>query len=406
MVTKHRLVWSVCSAVIVSLAAAFAPLRAVVSADAGTLQQDVNALQNAGNAGVLAEVQQGGRISSARAGLAQIGGTDPVPLNGRYRTGSVTKTFVSVALLQLVGEGRLSLDDTVDHWLPGVVTGNGNDGHLITVRQLLNHTAGLFDYTNDDAFFATVATPAAFYANRYNHYSPQDLIAIALSHPPAFASGTSWGYSNTDYIVAGEIIKAVTGHTWDTEVTNRIITPLGLTGTRAPGDDATISGPHASGYHIYTSSPSNRVYTDTTEDNMSWADAAGALITTTADENTFFSALLSGQLLPPAQLAQMQTLVPLGSGVGYGLGIIGQQLHCSNQMIWWHNGGTVGYNTWAGITADGQLGLTLSLSTTSFDDATFLTNTGNLTSKLIRHVFCGSQQASDDNFQAPHARLF
>ncbi len=393
---KSRLRQLLYGSLVAALLVSTISIKGGAAADADVLQQDVSALQNAGNVGVLAAVRDHGQTTTARAGAAQLGTSQPVPLEAQYRMGSVTKTFVATTLLQLVGEGKLTLDDTVDQWLPGVITGNGNDGTHITVRQLLNHTAGLFDYVNDDAFFATLATPEAFSANQNHHYSPQDLITIALSHQPTFAPGAGWAYSNTNYIVAGEIIKAVTGYNWDVEVTNRIITPLDLTNTIAPGDSTAIPGDHAHGYHIFTTSPSSRAYTDTTEHNMTWAGAAGALITTTNDANIFFSALLSGQLLPPAQLAQMKTLVPVENGVGYGLGIVGQDLSCSNQRIWWHNGGTVGYATWAGTTEDGSLSLNLSLSTTTFTDDTFFAKTDNRTNKLIKHVFCGSQATGDE----------
>lgn len=362
-----------------------------VYADAGTLQQDVNALNNGGVVGVLARVTDHGEVTTATSGVAQLNTSQPVPQNARFRMGSVTKTFVSTVVLQMVGEGKLSLDDTVEHWLPGVITGNGNDGAHITVRQLLNNTSGLFDYVNDDSFFSTLDTPSAFYANRYHHYSPQDLIAIAVAHPPYFAPGTSWAYSNTNFVVAGEIIKAVGGNTWETEVTNRIIIPLGLTGTTAPGDDPTIQGNHAQGYHIFTQNPSDRTYSDTTDHNMTWAGAGGALITTPSDTNMFFTALLSGQLLEPQELAELKTVVPIASGVGYGLGIVRQELSCSATPIWWHNGGTVGYATWVGTTDDGSRSLTLSLSTTTFSDDPYTSLTNNHTDTLIRHVFCGSQ---------------
>lgn len=371
-------------------------------ADASTLQQDVNALHNVGNVGVLAAVEDNGQITQARAGVAQLGTTQPVPFQARYRAGSITKTFVSTVILQLVAENQLSLDDTVDQWLPGIITGNGNDGTQITIRQLLNHTAGLFDYTTDDDFFATLATPEAFNANYSHHYTEQDLINIALAHEPSFAPGTGWAYSNTNYVVAGEVIKAVTGNTWDVEVNNRIIVPLGLTGTSTPGDNVTIPGDHARGYNIFTDKPSNRAYTDTTEHNMTWAGAAGALTTTTQDENIFFKALLSGQLLPAAQLAQMKTLVPVDNKVGYGLGIVGQELSCSNQKIWWHNGGTVGYSTWSGTSEDGSRSLSLSLSTTAFYDNQFLITTDNLAQNLIGHVFCGPQTSGQDRWSIQH----
>ena len=251
-----------------------------------------------------------------------------------------------------------------------------------------------------------MSTRTAFEANRYRSYSPNDLIAIGLSHPPDFAPGASWKYSNTGYIVAGEVIRAVTGNTWDVEVANRIIVPLGLTRTVAPGDDPTISRAHAHGYHVFTTRASNREYTDTTEHNMTWGGAAGALSTTARDANRFMSALLSGQLLRPAELAQLKTPVTLGRGIGYGLGIVWQQLSCSSAGVWWHDGGTVGYLTWTGTTPDASLSLTLTLSTNTFFDKTLGSTSNNLSDTLIRHVFCGAQSSGDDRLQRRRSDLF
>ena len=203
------------------------PLSVLAAGNDRTLQQDTNTLQAAGPTSVVALTNDHGTVTKAVAGTAQLGTVTPVSVDTHYRTGSITKTFVATTILQLVGEGRLSLDDTVDHWLPGVITGNGNDGTRITVRQLLQHTSGLFDYTLDNTFLSTIATADGFYANRFTTYTPQQLISIALAHPPVAAPGTSWSYANTNYVVAGEIIKAVTGNNWRSEVTNRIITPLG-----------------------------------------------------------------------------------------------------------------------------------------------------------------------------------
>ena len=126
--------------------------------------------------------------------------------------GSITKTFVSVVVLQLVGEGRLRLDDSVEQWLPGLVP----DGDAINVRQLLNHTSGIFNYTDDpDLFNELIADP-------FRTVTPEQLVAVATAHPPLFEPGTSWSYSNTNYILTGLIIEAVTGRGVQTELQQRI----------------------------------------------------------------------------------------------------------------------------------------------------------------------------------------
>jgi D-alanyl-D-alanine carboxypeptidase len=375
---------------------AAAPLSA--SAAPG-LQQDVNQLQAAGPSSVVAQTNNRGTVTNAVAGTAQLGTNLPVSPNTHYRTGSVTKTFVSATILQLVGEGRLSLDDTVDRWLPGLITGNGNDGTKITVRQLLQHTSGLFEFVEDQRFLDTIITPQGFYAHRYDHYTPQQLIEYALSHQPNFAPGTAWSYSNTNYLVAGLVIKAVTGNTWDIEVTNRIVKPLGLTGTSIPGDVPTLPAPFAHAYNLW----SPGVYSDTTEDNMTWADSAGAIITTTGDENKFFSALLSGKVLKAAQLKAMQTTVPISMKTGYGLGIAHSKL--CNTDVWWHDGGTVGYGTFVATTPTGSLSLAFDVSTTDITDAdpTFDGHVNGAQDALIRHAFCGTATTSTDSLSQESA---
>src|SRR5581483_4678731 len=113
-----------------------------------------------------------------------------------------------------VGQGRLSLEDSVEKWLPGVVDGNGYDGSQITIRELLQHTSGIFDYTTDPVIQNLLIDPDYFNQQRFKHYSPQDLINIALAHPPLFAPGTGWQYSSTNYVILGQVIKAVTGNSW------------------------------------------------------------------------------------------------------------------------------------------------------------------------------------------------
>lgn len=383
-----------------ALSLVLVPINASAGGNSSTLQQDVNVLHGAGPSSVVAQSVVHGVVTNAVAGTAELGTSTPVSKDTHFRAGSVTKTFVAATLLQLVGEGRLSLDDTVDRWLPGVVSGNGNDGTKITVRQLLQHTSGLFNYTFDDRFVATIETAEGFYAHQYDQYTPRDLIDLALSHPPSFDPGTSWEYSNTNYVLAGQVIQKVTGNPWYVEVDNRIIKPLGLRDTSYPGGTDTLPKPFAHAYNIWTSSPSNRVYSDTTEHDMSWAGAAGALISTTADENKFFSALLSGKVLPPAQLAQMKTTVELDSNNSYGLGIVYSKLNCGGvDGVWWHNGSSVGGFTWVGTTPDGSVSLAYDYPTSSItgSDTAFVSATSGAEEPLVRHVFCGASATRSTN---------
>lgn len=321
------------------------------------LQQQVDAIWQAGAVSALAEATTPQGHRTAVAGTADLDTGQPVPANAEFRIGSATKTFVATVVLQLVAEHRLSLDDTVAHWLPGVVTGNGNDGTHITIRQLLSHTSGIYDYTND---LPQMADATAFEEDRFRTYTPQQLVALAMQHPPTSRPGTGFAYSDTDYVLAGMIIGQVTGRTWADEVNARIIRPLGLRHTVTPGTFPLLTGAHAEGYADFgTSAP-----IDVTAFNPSAADASGSIVSTAADLTRFYTALIGGHLLPPAQLTAMETTVPapeLGPGVRYGLGLGWIPLTCAGGY-YGHPGGIFGYQTWDGVTANAQRAVVVSVT--------------------------------------------
>lgn len=251
-----------------------------------------------------------------------------------------------MTVLQLVGEGRIDLDKPVETYLPGVVRGDGIDGRNITVRQLLQHTSGLPNYTN---LFSKGLLPY-----QHTYFEPRRLLEMAFSQKATFAPGTGWGYSNTNYIVAGLIVEKVTGRPLGEEITRRVIERAGLRHTYfpEPGDE-TIREPHPHGYHH---DDPKAPLTDVTEEDPSQGWAAGQIISTPSDINQFFSALLAGRLLPKTQLKEMQTTVPapaLGNGVRYGLGLTSTPLSCGG-VAWGHGGDFPGYHTSNAVTTDGR----------------------------------------------------
>jgi D-alanyl-D-alanine carboxypeptidase len=328
------------------------PASASPTSTPNALQQQVNAVQQTGTVGVAAEVTSPNGQRFANAGQADTATSTPVRSGDQFRIGSSTKTFVATVMLQLVAEHRVSLDDTVARWLPGVVSGNGNDGSRITVRDLLQHTSGLFDYIDD---LPELSSTAGFQANRFTTYTAAQLVGIAMRHAPDFAPGTGWEYSNTNYVLAGMIIDRVTGHSWQQEVTQRIIVPLGLRHTVAPFTSTTIPGPHMDGYSDFGAGPA----IDVTALDPSAADAAGAMISTTDDLTRFYQALVAGKLLPATQLAEMETTVPapgltdIWPGVRYGLGLMEIPLSCGGGYFA-HGGDLPGYSTREGVTEDGK----------------------------------------------------
>ncbi len=328
---------------------------------ADPLQQQVDAVHDSGAVGVSAEVTSPDTRDIARAGTAERGTRRPMPLNGRFRIGSATKTFTATVVLQLVGEGRMSLEDTVEQWLPGVVQGNGNDGSQITVRQLLQHTSGIRD---DGLEIPALKSADGYRAERFRTYTPEELVGLAMRHPPVPSPSAGWSYSNTNYILAAMITQKVTGRSWAQEVNDRIIRPLGLRDTSTPGTFPFIVGPHAEGYAFGTSTG-----IDVTVLNSSMAVGSGSVISTAHDLNRFYAALLGGRLLAPAQLDEMTTTVNAPElGVRrYGLGLAEIPLSCGGSYFG-HRGELLGYITWGGATRDGTRTAVVYVSSDSGQD--------------------------------------
>ncbi|GGU88949.1 serine hydrolase domain-containing protein [Kitasatospora aureofaciens] len=324
----------------------------------------------------LGAVREDGRLLWRNAsGVAALGGGRPADPDGRFRIGSATKTFVATTLLQLVGDRRLDLDDRLECLLPGVVP----NSTAITVRQLLDHTSGVANYTQDPAFEPN--DPDWLTDRRFQPYSLQDLVDIANRYPPAFPPGQDWAYSNTNFVLIGMIIEKLTGHSWQEEVTRRIIRPLHLTGTTMPGNSPFVPGPHAHGYLRTATGP-----VDVTLLDPSMAGSAGAGISTTADLTTFIAALLGGRLLPPAQLAEMQRTSRIGGGRNYGLGL--QRVDTPCGTFWGHAGGIPGYSTLMLGSADGRRQFAASITVYDVRDGTAANAAWD---KLTGIALCGPQ---------------
>ncbi|WP_217247045.1 serine hydrolase [Streptomyces sp. AC602_WCS936] len=317
--------------------------RPEVSALQEAVQKAADRLVEAGAAGAQFRVTRDGDSFVVTSGVAELGTDRPVPADGRFRISCITKPFVSVVVLQLVAEGRIELDRTVESYLPGLLP----YGEKITIRNLLQHTSGLYNYM--DSF----QKPGdRFLRDRYKHYEPEDLIAIAAAKPLEFEPGSKFAYCNTNYFVIGLLIKKVTGRTHREEITERVLEPLGLTETVLPGDDPNIPGPHARGYMEIGGEP-----VDVTLMNPSEAGCAGEIISTTKDLDTFFAALFDGKLLNEPEFTEMTTALPpemienLPMGIGYGLGIMKLE-NDKNLDLWGHGAGIPGYATFAATTRD------------------------------------------------------
>ncbi|WP_280870958.1 serine hydrolase domain-containing protein [Streptomyces sp. MJP52] len=351
-----KLTTAVAAAVTVALTVPAVAVPASSSARAGhrATQAAMDAAVKDGVPGAVAQAKDRQGTWRAVSGVGDIRTERPRSVHDRYRVGSITKTFVATVVLQLEAEGRLSLDDTVERWLPGLVLGHGHDGRGITLRQLLNHTSGIHDYSDDETFRNTYALKDGFFEHRYDTLSPHELVRVAMRHEPEFEPGTSWSYSNTNYVLAGLVIEKATGNPYGDEIRHRIIEPLKLRATTVPGTSTRMPHPSSRAYGKLALTDTGPTY-DVTEINPSVAHAAGEMISDSGDLNRFYSALLTGELLPARQLAAMKTTVEEGMPprVGYGLGIMKLELGCG-RTVWGHSGSIRGSSSVAVTTEDGR----------------------------------------------------
>jgi len=312
------------------------------------VMQDVAAqVLAAGAPGYLARINDGHRVDRTVAGLADRTTRRPLSSRDQFEIGSNTKTFMSTLALQLVDRSQLDLAAPVSRYLPGVVP----NGRNITVRMLLNHTSGLFSYTSDPDFFVQLDK------DPQHVWTEQELLDVAFKHEPDFAPGTSWSYSNTNYILVGMILQKQTGKSLPELVQQRIARPLGLTHTYFANPRARNTGPgYAHGYAV-SFAGTNPAYVDTSSWPIGgWGGAAGAIISDSNDLSRFFSAVLGGKLFSREQLNQMKTTVDLPAEFpfqgGYGLGLIKIKSPCGT--VWGHGGDTLGHHSTAVVSADGR----------------------------------------------------
>ena len=343
------LVWRVLAvpvAAVIALGAAGGAASAAPSkGEAESLKSRAQGLVEAGYPAALAAVTDSkGESAGAAVGKGSLETGQAPPMDGEVRVGSNTKTFVAVVVMQMVQEGKVGLDEPIETYLPGLVKGEGVDGSKITVRQLLQHTSGLPDF--EETLFGTTDV----FQYRYHYVTPRDVLDSALSKPAQFEPGTQWAYTNTNYVVLGMLVERVSQRPVGEQIDERIVKKLGLSHTYfpAPGEEK-IRGTHPQGYHLSAEGKLE----DITEMDPAWGWAAGAMVSTPSELNTFFQAVLDGRLLTQASIQEMKKGVDIGSGGRvYGLGLIGTPLSCGG-TAWGHGGDIAGYHTRGGVGPDG-----------------------------------------------------
>ncbi|MFB7173606.1 serine hydrolase domain-containing protein [Streptomyces sp. NPDC056254] len=367
------------SAALLAVTAAVAP--ATTARAAGTapdLEALAQALRNttaAGAPGAMARFSGPDGVRTRSVGVRDRSTGAAMDPQARFRIGSVSKTFSSVVLLQLVGEKKIDLDAPVNRHLPGLLPDD-----RITVRHLLTHRSGLADYT--DAMFEH--TVPGFEAVRNRVFSYQELLDLSLREPRTTEPGVAYKYSNTNFTVVGMLIEKTTGNRVGKEYERRIFKPLGLRNTSYVHPDTKIKGLHARGYLHPDEAGAPLV--DSTEQTVSWAQSAGAVISSPADLNTFTSALLRGRLLSPKLLDAMVTATPTDTTNTrfYGLGLRRYDLSCGTS-VYGHTGTVQGFYTYAFSTRDGRRSLSAMANTSNRGEAnTALGGT-------LEAAFCGKR---------------
>lgn len=350
-----------------------APAAAAPAPDVTGLWNVLRTAQRQGAPGAMARLEDHDTIHWAAVGVADRKTGRALSNSDRFRIGSITKVFSAVVLLQLAEEKKLTLDAPVERYLPGLLPDK-----RITVRHVLSHRSGLHDYTND--MFAR--SVPGFEAVRKKVFTYRQLVSRSLAKPRTTKPGGAYSYSNTNFVVAGMLIEKLTGHAVGTEYRNRIIEPLMLTDTFYVHPGTKIPGRYARGY--LTPDTAGAALVDATEQTASWAQSAGAVISSTRDLNTFLSALLGGRLTSRTQLAQMQRWVPSGSTQAYGLGLRRRDLSCG-VSVYGHTGAVQGYYSYAFASKDGKRSLA-ALANAS--------NNGTVHNTMLRTLesaFCGKQ---------------
>jgi D-alanyl-D-alanine carboxypeptidase len=299
------------------------------------------AVVDAGIPGVALRVEKAGELVFAgAAGLSSMKRQTPMTATDRFRIYSITKTFTATVVLQLVDEGVVTLDDTVTTWLDNPAVAVIPNVDRVTLRQLLTHTSGIYDFGDDtdspfwdDAFLG----PNADWSQVW---TIPGLLAYAAgsAHAPYFAPGEGVAYSNTGYLLLGLIVEAATGRPFRDELRERILVPLDLRDT-ALAEGAGLPAGTVDGYELLDGE-----FVDVSSINLSWAWTAGAIVSTTADLSRFERAAYDGELLSPASREAMFTFSDKTEfRLQFGMGVI--RSRTPNGPLVGMDGGSAGGNS-------------------------------------------------------------
>lgn len=348
----HRWLLSLLVGLVVVAGIGFIPDRTVGSAGTpattsgapSQIRAAVRGLVSGKIPGAILFVRQGGRSYTVTAGYADKAGKVPMRAGATYKIGSTTKTFTAVLVMRLAAQGKIALNAPISRYLPGLLPG----GDRITVRELLQHTSGLYDYEGDARVLAPIL------AGDLRHpWTPLELITVAVSQPLLFPPGSNFSYSSSNTIVLGLLAERVGGESYGEQLRNYIFGPLKLSHTTLPTDEEGLPDVH--GYLAMTLWDKNAspAVVDVTAIAPSPGWSAGAIHSTVQDVANFFRGLLTGKLLPKAEVAEMENTA--GTNGRYGLGLMPtgrnayhwgsytQKINTTCGRAWGHGGNFPGY---------------------------------------------------------------
>lgn len=307
--------------------------------DAKALRAAIAGLPDADATAALVRVGGNNGVWRGSSGVRELRSGCEADPAGRFRAGSVTKVVTAAVVLQLAAEGEVDLGAPVQRYLPELFARNADAfDKPVSVRQLLNHTSGLRPGRSLGDDFAEL------YERRFETLTPQEVAATSIAKGPAHAPGVVQEYLGINYTLLGLLIEKVTGHTYESEATRRVLRRAGMADSSFPGTDPRIHGPHNRGYQAVPRPGGGTRLVDVTEWNQRDRMAGGDLISTTADLERLTFALFRGRIVPKPQLEEMFTVAAGIEGASMSAGL---QRHTApdGRVVWLKTGSRHGYNS-------------------------------------------------------------
>jgi D-alanyl-D-alanine carboxypeptidase len=316
------------------------------------LEQLADEAVAAGIPGVSVAIIRDGKHSTITRGVSDRDTGAGVSPEHRFRMGSIAKSFTAAMILQLAERGQLTLDDTLEEWLPGVLPASSD----VTIELLLRQESGIFDFANDERHMAPYIQGDMDF-----HWEPRELAALSAEHAPVFEAGTQWAYSNTNFLLLGMIVERATGESLELAVRKHIASPLGL-GETTMEVDSDMTAPFMRGYLVGQGDP-----LDVTRISGSAVFGHGNLISTPRDVARFYERLMAGSVVGPEALSAMLSLDPrVPSHYAMGLFRFDEFFSCGTFVG--HDGQTPGYDSAGYTSLDGRRQVVVSVSSSTFDD--------------------------------------